>query len=79
MMVAAPKEKGEGEIRRPLPPRQRQACRSSLTGGATVSGGSSDISKAGAKGDGKMDSTKAVNEAWAAACGKDEGADRYTL
>ncbi|CAN6177898.1 unnamed protein product [Urochloa humidicola] len=41
-------------------------------------GGSSDVSKAGAKGDGKTDSTKAVNEAWAAACGK-EGAQTLTI
>ncbi|KAL5661233.1 hypothetical protein ACJX0J_028358, partial [Zea mays] len=38
--------------------------------GAEEGSGSSDISKLGAKGDGKTDSTKALNDAWEAACGR---------
>jgi len=41
-------------------------------------GGSSDISELGAKGDGKTDCTKALNDAWTAACGK-EGAQTLTI
>ncbi|XP_062227642.1 exopolygalacturonase-like [Phragmites australis] len=37
---------------------------------ASGPGGSFDISKLGAKGDGKTDSTKALTEAWASACAK---------
>src|SRR5947207_11935950 len=38
---------------------------------ASGPGGSFDISKLGAKGDGKTDSTKALEEAWASACAKE--------
>jgi len=46
--------------------------------GSAGGSGSSDISKLGAKGDGKTDSTKALNDAWAAACGK-EGAQTLMI
>ncbi|PUZ60370.1 hypothetical protein GQ55_4G119200 [Panicum hallii var. hallii] len=46
--------------------------------GPSGGGGSSDISELGAKGDGKTDCTKALNEAWTAACGK-EGAQTLTI
>jgi galacturan 1,4-alpha-galacturonidase len=38
-------------------------------GGGSCPDGSCDITKLGAKGDGKTDSTKALEEAWASACG----------
>ncbi|CAN6216334.1 unnamed protein product [Urochloa humidicola] len=37
--------------------------------GGSCSGGTCDITKLGASGDGKTDSTKALQEAWASACG----------
>jgi galacturan 1,4-alpha-galacturonidase len=45
---------------------------------AAGGGDSSDISKLGAKGDGKTDNTKALNDAWATACGK-EGAQTLMI
>ncbi|OEL20400.1 Exopolygalacturonase [Dichanthelium oligosanthes] len=58
-----------------LPPRQRRPQGRRAPRGAV---GSSDISKVVAKGDGKTDSTKALNAAWVAACGK-EGAQTLTI
>jgi len=57
-------------------PKEKEKGKDDKSGGAPAeapsgSAGGSDISKLGAKGDGKTDSTKALNEAWAAACGKE--------
>nr|CAB3470633.1 unnamed protein product [Digitaria exilis] len=68
----APKEKGKEKSGcSATAPEAAASPEAASPEGAAGGGGSSDISKAGAKGDGKTDSTKAVNEAWVAACGKD--------
>ena len=67
-------------------PKEKEKGKDDKSGGAPAEApsgsaggsGSSDISKLGAKGDGKTDSTKALNDAWAAACGK-EGAQTLMI
>lgn len=57
---------------------EKKSDSAAAPGPSAGAAGSSDISELGAKGDGKTDSTKALNDAWAAACGK-EGAQTITI